>query len=110
MALAPMPMTFGPAPRTTWIGGQRAFGLSFPRLGLCHQSRQRHVLLSSLLRPFSKLDVWSIVVEHFGTLYDYRTGRPAVSEFVVFIGAPLLFGGVTAWRGVLFDTNVSMEC
>ncbi len=62
--------------------------------------------MQSLGAPFSKLNVFDIVTEHFNTLYDYRTGRRSVPEFLVFVGTPVLFGVLGTWKSFRFDTNV----
>lgn len=39
---------------------------------------------------FTKIDIRSIVREHFDSLRDFSTGRPSLGDYFIFFGIPLL--------------------
>lgn len=42
----------------------------------------------------SKIDVREIVLGHFDTLRDFGTGRPRVSDYLLFVGVPIAIGAL----------------
>lgn len=53
-----------------------------------------------------KINVLRIIMDHFSTLRDYRTGKLSVSDLGVFVGLPFLLGAAVWWWHFNFDANV----
>lgn len=50
----------------------------------------------------SKLDIREIFCDHFSTLKDYSTKKPKKTDFIIFLGIPIIVApGLIWWHGTL---------
>lgn len=52
------------------------------------------------MTTFEKINVWPIITDHIGTLYDYRTNERSYPDLLLFFILPLVPAGFVLWKGL----------